>query len=112
MSDAFVWFHNSSNKPNESDVFYEKLLGWKSTKGPSDMTMLGGGDGPHASLGAAADGDVGWLPYVQVDDVDAATKRAVKLGAGLVKEKTRGPAGEFSVVRDPGGAAIALWQKA
>ena len=76
------------------------------------MTMFAGEKGPFAGL-AAKDGDTaGWLPYVQVDDVDAATKRAVKLGAALVKQKTRGPAGEFSVVRDPGGSTIALWQKA
>ena len=112
MSEAFVWFHNSSDKPTESKNFYEKLLGWKPSEGPGGMTMFAGEKGLFAGLGAR-DGDAtGWLPYVQVDDVDAATKKAVKLGAALVKEKTRGPAGEFSVVRDPGGSAIALWQKA
>jgi hypothetical protein len=55
---------------------------------------------------------IGWIPYAQVEDVDAATRKAQKLGATVLKEKTRGPAGEFSIVRDPGGAAIALWQKA
>jgi predicted enzyme related to lactoylglutathione lyase len=54
----------------------------------------------------------GWIPYVQVDDVDRATNAAVQLGATVVSAKARGPAGEYSVVRDPGGAAIALWQKA
>lgn len=38
MSDAFVWFHNSSSKPTEATVFYEKLLGWKTTEGPAGMT--------------------------------------------------------------------------
>jgi len=47
-----------------------------------------------------------------VDDVDAATKRAITLGAVSLKAKSRGPAGEFSVIKDPGGAALALWQKA
>jgi hypothetical protein len=51
MSEAFVWFHNSSDNPNETSRFYEKLLDWKASDG-------------------------------------------------------------LSVVRDPGGAAIALWQKA
>jgi predicted enzyme related to lactoylglutathione lyase len=112
MPEAFVWFHNSSDKPNETSRFYEKLLGWKASEGPAGVTMFAGDKGPFAGLGAKAGDDVGWLPYVQVDDVDAATQKAVKLGAALLKEKSRGPAGEFSVVRDPGGAAIALWQKA
>src|SRR5688572_29610253 len=102
MSEAFVWFHNSSNKPNESKTFYEKLLGWRPSEGPGGMTMFGGAKGPFAGLGAKDGDEAGWLPYVQVDDVDAATRKAVKLGAVLVKETSRGLAGEFSVVRDPG----------
>lgn len=112
MSEAFVWFHNSSDKPNESKIFYEKLLGWRPSDGPGGMTMLGGDKGPFAALGAKEGDEAGWIPYVQVDDVEAATKRALSLGAALVKEKRRGPAGAFSVVRDPGGATFALWEKA
>ena len=112
MSDAFVWFHNHSNRPNESVAFYEKLLGWKPSEGPGGMTMFAGEKGPFAGLGAKDGESAGWLPYVQVVDLDAATKKAVKLGATLIKEKTRGPAGEFSVVNDPGGSPVALWQKA
>jgi predicted enzyme related to lactoylglutathione lyase len=112
MAEAFVWFHNDSEKPKESIVFYEKLLGWKPTDGPGGMTMFAGEKGPFAGVGAKDGPSGGWVPYVEVEDVDAATKKAVKLGAAIVKEKTRGPAGEFTVVRDPGGASIALWQKA
>lgn len=111
MSEVFVWFHNSSKRPSDSTSFYESLLGWKRTEGPAGMTMFAGEKGPFAAVGAE-DGTVGWIPYAQVDDVGAATKRAQELGATVIKEKTRGPAGEFSIVRDPGGATIALWQKA
>ncbi len=112
MSNGFVWFHNNSENPGDSIKFYEKLLGWKPADGPPGMTMFAGDKGPFAGVGPKDGKVAGWIPYAQVDDVDAATKRAVKLGAELLKEKTRGPAGEFSIVRDPGGAAVALWQKA
>jgi predicted enzyme related to lactoylglutathione lyase len=112
MSEAFVWFHNISNKPNESRSFYEKLLGWAVSDGPDGMTLFTGETGPFAGLGAGDDEVPGWLLFVAVGDVERATQNAVELGATLVKNKTRGPAGEFSVVRDPGGAQIALWQKA
>ena len=112
MSETFVWFHNSSEKPSDSAEFYEKLLGWGPTDGPGGLKMFAGAKGPFAAVGSPEGGIVGWIPYVQVDDVDDATKRAKTLGATLVKAKSRGPAGEFSIVRDPGGAAIALWQKA
>jgi len=111
MSEAFVWFHNSSTNPSSSVAFYESLLGWQPAEGPPGMTMFAGEKGPFAAV-AAEDGMVGWIPFAEVSDVDAATKKATGLGATVLKEKTRGPAGEFSIVRDPGGAAIALWQKA
>src|SRR4051812_32462772 len=47
-----------------------------------------------------------WIPYVVVDDLDAAAKQAVALGGILVRDKTVGPAGTSIVVTDPGGA---LW---
>jgi predicted enzyme related to lactoylglutathione lyase len=112
MTAAFVWFHNHSENLNESKSFYEKLLGWKPSDGPGGMAMLAGESGPFASLGTTQRGSAGWVPYVEVEDVDAATERAVTLGATILESKRRGPAGEFSVVADPGGAAVALWQKA
>jgi uncharacterized protein len=113
MSQSFVWFHNNSDNPSDSSKFYENLLGWTASEGPSGLTMLAGQTGPFAGLAKKDGGSTaGWVPYVQVDDVDGATNAAVKLGATVVSAKARGPAGEYSVVRDPGGAAIALWQKA
>ncbi len=107
---AFVWFHNSSKDPVSTVSFYEKLLGWEQAESPPGMTMFTGEKGPFAAVGQEA-GELGWIPFVEVSDVDAATRRAKKLGAQVVAGKTRGPAGEFSIVRDPGGAAVALWQK-
>lgn len=109
---AFVWFHNNSTHPSKSVSFYEQLLGWASTEGPPGMTMFAGEKGPFAGVGAGENGLVGWVPYVQVESVDAATQKAEKLGATVLAAKTRGPAGEYTIVRDPGGAALALWQKA
>lgn len=112
MSNAFVWFHNGSDKPDDSAKFYEKLLGWKPSAGPPGTTMLAQAASPFAGVGPSEGKAAAWIPFVEVKDVDDATRRAVKLGAGVIKERTRGPAGDYSVVRDPGGAAIALWQKA
>jgi hypothetical protein len=111
MSEAFVWFHNSSNKPSDSAESYQTLLGWKRAEGPPGMTMLAGEKGPFAAVGED-EGVIGWIPYAQVADVEVATRKAEALGGTVVKAKTRGPAGDFSIIRDPGGAAVALWQKA
>jgi predicted enzyme related to lactoylglutathione lyase len=111
----FVWFHHNGQKSNDTKKFYETLFGWKGSEGPGEMTMLAADGGPFAAIGSKKDrhGDQDeWIPFVAVDDVDQATHRALSLGAVLLREKRRGPAGDFSVVRDPGGAALALWKKA
>lgn len=111
----FVWFHHNGTKSNDTKRFYEGLCAWKASEGPGEMTVLATDGGPFAALGSKKDryGDRDeWIPFVAVDDVDQATTRALSLGAVLLREKTRGPAGEFAVVRDPGGAALALWKKA
>jgi uncharacterized protein len=115
MSSPFVWFHHNGRKSKETKKFLESLFAWKASEGPGGMTMIAVDAGPFAAVGSKEEryGDRDeWIPFVAVDDVAAATKRAVTLGATLLREKSRGPAGEFTVVRDPGGAALALWKKA
>jgi predicted enzyme related to lactoylglutathione lyase len=51
-----------------------------------------------------------WLPYVEVDQIAAATHRARKLGASVLLEPREGPAGWRSVVATPSGGEIAFWQ--
>ena len=50
-----------------------------------------------------------WLPYVEVDEVAAATDRARGFGASVLLEPREGPAGWRSVVATPAGGEIALW---
>jgi predicted enzyme related to lactoylglutathione lyase len=112
MNNAFVWFHNNSKNPSDSVSFYQDLLGWQSADGPPGMTMFAGENGPFAAVAEQSGKVSGWVPYVQVESVDSATAKATKLGAEVMQEKTKGPAGDYSVIRDPGGATLALWQKA
>lgn len=115
MTSPFVWFHHNGKTPNETRRFLESLLAFQASDGPGGITMLAAGAGPFAALGSEDDryGERDeWIPFVAVEDVDAAAKRAVALGASLLRERTRGPAGEFAIVRDPGGAALGLWKKA
>lgn len=115
MPSPFVWFHHNGKNATDTRKFLESLLGWTASDGPGDTAMLAAGAGPFAAVASRTEryGDRDeWIPFVMVADVDVATRQAVALGAKLVREKSRGPAGEFTVVRDPGGAALALWKKA
>lgn len=112
MSQGFVWFHNGTEKQQDAIAFYGGLLGWKETDAPPGMRFFAGEQGPFAAVGEQEGGVSGWVPYVQVDNVDDATARAETLGATVLQAKTAGPAGQYTIVRDPGGAAIGLWQGA
>jgi uncharacterized protein len=52
-----------------------------------------------------------WLPYVGVDDINAATVKAKSLGAEIIVDVREVMGyGQMSVLRDPAGATIALWE--
>jgi uncharacterized protein len=103
---AFVWFDLRSADTEAARDFYAQLLGWEF----GDGGMVMGDEGPWAAIGGG-DG-ASWVPYVKVDDLDQATARARELGASVTQERTAGPAGHFTTIADPGGAALALWQPA
>jgi hypothetical protein len=51
------------------------------------------------------------MAYVGVDNVDTATKKAEGLGAKVLMGKTQaGEFGWFTMISDPTGAVLALWQ--
>jgi predicted enzyme related to lactoylglutathione lyase len=52
----------------------------------------------------------GWIPYVEVDNVGAATDRAWGLGAAVLLGPREGPAGWRSVIADPAGGEVGLWR--
>jgi len=51
-----------------------------------------------------------WLPYVEVAEIEEATRRARALGAAVLLDSREGPAGWRSVVATPAGAELAFWQ--
>jgi uncharacterized protein len=102
---GFVWFDLRTADPAGARDFYSSLLGWEA----DGNGMLAGENGPWAAI---AEGTSGWVPYVQVDDVDRATARARELGATVIGDRREGPAGIFTTITDPTGAALSLWQPA
>ena len=52
-----------------------------------------------------------WLPYVEVAEIEAATQRAQRAGAGVMFGPREGPAGWRSVVSVPDGGELAFWQR-
>jgi predicted enzyme related to lactoylglutathione lyase len=81
--------------------------------GQDTYTVIKVGEGTGGGLvrnpipGAASD----WLAYVMVDDVAAMTGKAKSLGAAVVSDVTEVKgAGSFSIIKDPTGAILGLWE--
>jgi predicted enzyme related to lactoylglutathione lyase len=117
MGNPFVHVELSSTDLGKARPFYEAMFSWKL----KDVDM---GDGVTYTMINVGDGTGGgmmkqmipgapsfWLPYVLVDDIIAATAKAKKFGARVMKDVTQVMgAGSFSIIVDPSGATLGLWQ--
>ncbi len=114
---SFCWNELMTPDPEAAKRFYTQLLGWTSRE--MDMgdagayTIFTAGDKDVAGVMKTPDANVGphWLSYIAVEDVDSSTKKAEQLGAKPCVPPTDIPeVGRFSVITDPTGATIALFQ--
>lgn len=104
---------HTANLPRACD-FYTRLFNWR-----AQTVNLQAGSYQTLELGGGIDGGVVecetprslWLPYVEVGEISPATESARALGARVLLEPREGPAGWRSVVSEPAGSEIALWQR-
>ncbi len=96
--------------PAAARAFYGGLFGWEFAVSDRDgyaVGRLGGRD--VAGVGALE--FPSWNTYVRVDRVEEALERATAAGGTVLVGATDAlPAGRIGVLRDPGGAAIGLWE--
>ena len=117
MANPFVHVELSTTDIDRAKTFYASAFGWSLNDvdigGGQHYTMIGVGEGTgggmmrHPVPGAPS----AWLAYVGVDDIKAATEKARGLGATVMREpmEVMG-SGWLSVIIDPTGAALGLWQ--
>jgi predicted enzyme related to lactoylglutathione lyase len=116
MANPFIHVELSSSDPDKAKGFYGTLFGWKLSDVPMPVgtyTMIdvedgtGGGIMKQMMPGAPS----AWLPYVLVDDAKASTAQAKALGGTIIKDVEAVPEmGWFSIIADPTGAVLGLWQ--
>lgn len=118
MANPFVHVELQTKDVEKAKQFYSGLFGWKLSDMPmpgagGTYTLIDVGEGTGGGMFQNPDPNVPphWLAYVHVDDAAASTERARELGAQVVLDVTPvGDFGKMSVLRDPTGAHIALWQ--
>jgi len=117
MSNAFVHVELNTTDVDKAKAFYGKLFAWTLEDVPmgpaGTYTVIkvekgtGGGMMKHPVPGAPS----AWLAYVEVADIAAATQKAKSLGATIMQDSIEVPGmGWFSILMDPTGAALGLWQ--
>jgi predicted enzyme related to lactoylglutathione lyase len=98
---------------SSASTFYRQLFGWQ-----TERLRYRSGTYNGLALGGALDGGIVecaaerpiWLPYVEVQEIEAMTERARALGASVLLEPREGPSGWRSVLASSDGGEVALWQ--
>ena len=108
-----MWFDLGTADAEKAREFYSTLFGWAiapAENAGSYQAWITDGQQPWAGIVQAGDAAGQWLPYVVVEDLDEAAKRAVSLGATVIAGPADGPAGTSVTIADPGGAQLALFK--
>lgn len=112
-----VWYDLITEDLAASRTFYEGMFGWSfesstGTRGEEYLLARSGDVLVAGLLGyTAPDNDNNysrWLPYVSVDDVDAAVGRATSAGGRVVASARNVSVGRVAAIVDPQGAVLGL----
>ena len=111
----FCWEQLNTNAPAAATAFYAKVFGWTSrpfAEGSDISVYCAAGDKTIASMMAAPPGVPShWLTYVVVAKLVDANAKVKELGGQVLMPEISVPGmGVISIVQDPAGAAIGLFE--
>jgi predicted enzyme related to lactoylglutathione lyase len=117
---TFAWVDLRTTDLADARRFYAELFGWSYAGADT------GGRGAYTAASLAGDAVAGlkplaeeqsaqgvapfWLNYVAIESADAAAGRARELGGAVHAEPFDTGAGRVSVIADPTGARLCLWE--
>jgi hypothetical protein len=118
---TFSWVDLSTPDLEAATAFYEGLLGWSHNDvdtgdgGIYRMFQLGGKDVAAGSGQREEERSQGvpahWNNYVTVESADATAERAGRLGGNVMMQPFDVlEAGRMSVIADPAGAVLCVWE--
>ena len=118
MANSFMHVELQTRDVDKAKKFYKSIFDWRF----EDMPMGNGmsytgihvGEGTGGGMWtnpAAPNGPSHWLAYVNVENLDATIEKVKSSGGTLIQPKTEVPGmGWYSVITDPTGAMLGLWQ--
>lgn len=118
MANPFVHVELNTPDPEKAKAFYSKPFQWQLEEIPNSAVPTG--SYTLVNVGAGTGGGImkqipggpsGWLAYVAVEDIHAATQKAKSLGGKIMKDVTEVPGmGWLSFIQDPTGSILGLWK--
>ena len=116
----FVWYELMTTDTAAAKAYYSKVVGWGAQPAPNPSmpyTLFTVGETPVGGMmdqpedAKKMGAPPSWLGYVGVDDVDATTDQAKRLGGTVhVPPRDIPNVGRFSVIADPQKASIGLFK--
>ena len=118
MANPFVHVELQTKELDKAKKFYQGIFDWRFEDMPMgngmSYTGINVGEGTGGGMWtnpAAPNGPAHWLAYVNVDNIDATVDKVRSLGGTVVQPKTEvAEMGWYSVITDPSGAMLGLWQ--
>jgi len=109
------WSELSTSNADAAVKFYLAVVGWENKGEPCPgYHVVGRGDEMLAGISKIDGGNKtpGWMPYITVDDLDAALAKVEKLGGSICQQATPLPedSGRIAIIKDPQGVTTGLAQ--
>ncbi len=118
---TFCWVDLATTDPEGAKAFYNELFGWEAEDMPA------GEDATYTMMNLDGDYVAGlyemdderksqgvppyWLSYISVEDAEVAAAKAKELGGKVIEEAFDVvDSGRMSVISDPEGTVVPLWQ--
>jgi hypothetical protein len=117
MHGQFVWYELTTPDVEAARKFYPPITGWGTQQFDKDYTMWTTRGVPFAGIFHLGPEQrqkgipPNWMPYIDVDGVDALAKKVTSLGGKVVHGPQDIPGtGRFAVVQDPQGAVFGIYK--
>jgi uncharacterized protein len=111
---TFSWAELATSDAEAAKAFYADVFGWDyddRPMGDGQVYSIALRDGRNVAALFASDEPPHWNCYVTIASVDETTPRVTELGGTVMAEPFDVmDAGRMSVVADPAGAALSLWE--
>ena len=111
---TFSWAELATSDADGAKSFYSTLFGWDyddSPIGDGQVYSMAQRDGRHVAAIFSSEEPPHWNSYVTVGSVDEVTPRAGEHGGSVLAEPFDVmDVGRMSVIADPAGAAVCLWE--